>query len=218
MTGPRKYSHRVNPESRLPTRRARKKQRTRDAIEEAALALFERQGFRETTVLQIAEAADVAASTFFLHFPTKEDLVFAGHQVEADALIACLERPNRRTLDALRDYFQSARSRGDRDLWPRRAAIINSTPALSQEERSRWADFVRPAFIDSYADDLDEEPPLTGTRMLAAMTVAGMVELGRVDAEGGDVHATAELLLEQLELLYAAALDRSERQARAGST
>ena len=55
--------------------RARKKLKTRLAIQEHALRLFREQGYNETTVEQIAEAAEVSPSTFFRYFPTKEDVV-----------------------------------------------------------------------------------------------------------------------------------------------
>jgi AcrR family transcriptional regulator len=55
--------------------RERKKARTRAAIREHAMRLFHEQGYGETTVEQIAEAAEVAQSTVFRYFPTKEDLV-----------------------------------------------------------------------------------------------------------------------------------------------
>ncbi|BCJ48741.1 TetR family transcriptional regulator [Actinoplanes sp. NBRC 14428] len=58
-----------------PGLRERKKARTRAAIREHALRLFEAQGYAATTVDQIAEAADVSPSTFFRYYPTKEDLV-----------------------------------------------------------------------------------------------------------------------------------------------
>lgn len=52
-------------------RRERKKRELRGRIYEAARRLFVSQGFDATTVAQIAEAADVAQATFFLHFPSK---------------------------------------------------------------------------------------------------------------------------------------------------
>jgi AcrR family transcriptional regulator len=57
--------------------RERKKAKTRAAIRDHAMRLFDEQGYAATTVEQIAEAADVSPSTFFRYFPTKEDTVLA---------------------------------------------------------------------------------------------------------------------------------------------
>jgi AcrR family transcriptional regulator len=58
-----------------PGLRERKKARTRALIQEHALRLFEKQGYDETSVEQIADAAEVSPSTVFRYFPTKPDLV-----------------------------------------------------------------------------------------------------------------------------------------------
>lgn len=57
--------------------RERKKLRTRATLIEAAAELCERQGFDNTTVEQIAAAAEVSPRTFSRYFPTKEAVIFA---------------------------------------------------------------------------------------------------------------------------------------------
>ncbi len=56
-------------------RRARRKAELRARILRAALDLFARQGFFDTTIEQITEAADVGKGTFFNYFPTKEHVL-----------------------------------------------------------------------------------------------------------------------------------------------
>lgn len=58
-----------------PGLRERKKQRTREAISNAAFTLFEESGFDGVSVADIAAAAEVSKPTLFAYFPTKEDLV-----------------------------------------------------------------------------------------------------------------------------------------------
>jgi AcrR family transcriptional regulator len=70
--------------------RERKKQRTREAIQDHALRLYQEQGYAATTTEQIAAAAEVSPSTFFRYFPTKPDTVLYDRldPVFVDALLA----------------------------------------------------------------------------------------------------------------------------------
>ncbi|MBW8088486.1 TetR family transcriptional regulator [Streptomyces hygroscopicus subsp. hygroscopicus] len=98
-----------------PGLRERKKQRTRDAISDAAIALFVERGFNEVSVAQIAEAAEVSKRTLFAYFPTKEDLVvhrMADHETESARVVRA--RPaHTAPLDALRDHFLDGLRRRD---------------------------------------------------------------------------------------------------------
>lgn len=58
--------------------RQQKRSRSRDEFVHAALALFESQGFAETSIEEIAERAMLSASTFRRYFGTKEEVLFAG--------------------------------------------------------------------------------------------------------------------------------------------
>jgi AcrR family transcriptional regulator len=56
-------------------RRERRRTETRTRIFQAAMKLFARDGFVETKVESITQAADVAKGTFFNYFPSKEAIV-----------------------------------------------------------------------------------------------------------------------------------------------
>jgi len=81
----------------MTTLRDRKKERTRQALIDAAGKLFAEQGYERTTVADIAAAADIGTRTFFSYFASKEELVYP----EADARV-------RAAVDAI-----AARAPGD---------------------------------------------------------------------------------------------------------
>jgi AcrR family transcriptional regulator len=75
--------------------RDRKTRETRARITEAALGLFVRHGFEETTIDQIAGEAGVNRRTVFRHFATKEAILFDHLAVKRDYAMRRLEeRPH----------------------------------------------------------------------------------------------------------------------------
>ena len=68
------------------TLRERHALRTREALVSAAVELFDRHGFHETTVDEIAARADVAPRTFFRYFPTKEAVLFPDADAKCDRI------------------------------------------------------------------------------------------------------------------------------------
>jgi len=58
-----------------PSRRERRRLEIRERILEAAISLFETQGYDATTVNEISRHADIAYGTFFNHFPSKLHLL-----------------------------------------------------------------------------------------------------------------------------------------------
>nr|WP_232328304.1 TetR/AcrR family transcriptional regulator [Kibdelosporangium sp. MJ126-NF4]CEL20308.1 Transcriptional regulator, TetR family [Kibdelosporangium sp. MJ126-NF4]CTQ97534.1 Transcriptional regulator, TetR family [Kibdelosporangium sp. MJ126-NF4] len=90
--------------------RERKKARTKTTIQQHALRLFQERGYQATTVEQIAEAAEVAPSTVFRYFPTKEDLaVLDDYYSLADAMCGAVEAqpPDASPVAALRGAFKA---------------------------------------------------------------------------------------------------------------
>ncbi|MEV4439600.1 TetR family transcriptional regulator [Streptomyces sp. NPDC049577] len=89
--------------------RERKKERTRQALSDAAVALFLEHGFDKVSVADVAAAAEVSKPTLFRYFPAKEDLAlhrFADHQGEA-ARVVRARQAGRSPLAALRAHFHA---------------------------------------------------------------------------------------------------------------
>ncbi|MBU3705585.1 MAG: TetR family transcriptional regulator [Mycobacterium sp.] len=72
--------------------RERKKQRTRATIVEVAARLCAQQGYENTTVDQIAEAAEVSPRTFSRYFPSKEAVIGALIEETSDHVAQALAR------------------------------------------------------------------------------------------------------------------------------
>lgn len=77
-------------------RRAQRRAETERRLVESASALFVERGYAATTLTDVAEHADIAARTLYLHFPTKAELLLRciGLAIAGDTEpIALADRP-----------------------------------------------------------------------------------------------------------------------------
>jgi len=120
-------------------RRERKKQRTREALIDAAFQLFQAKGFEATTVEEIADEVDVSSRTFFRYFSSKEDVVLTFQEEQfATMLDALAARPaSEPVMTALRNASVSvirACENGDYGFDPERFGclqqMMETSPAV----------------------------------------------------------------------------------------
>ena len=113
--------------------RERKKARTREAIIDAAVALFEQEGYDETTVQQIAAAAEVSERTFFRYFDSKLDVVMGLKEQAEDVAALVADRPAQESpLEAMRQVVRQKMSDvlASEDVVVRQLRILMGTPSL----------------------------------------------------------------------------------------
>jgi AcrR family transcriptional regulator len=182
--------------------RERKKARTREALQEAAMALFTRQGFDGTTVEEIADACEVSPRTFFRYFPTKEDVLFADADTRRERLLAVLadepadEPPFAALQAAMRalavDY------RHDRAALVARSKVLEGSlqlQAYKAEHQHGWeaavVDALERRTVAAGAPVAREELQLLTALATAAMRVS--VDVWVADASGPDL----EVLLDR---------------------
>jgi AcrR family transcriptional regulator len=120
------------------TLRDRKRDRTRKALVDAAVELFELNGYHGTTIADIAAAADIGTRTFFGYFASKEEVLFPDTDGRVDAALTAIanrepgDRPVDVLLRALRDV---AGPEGQPDdmvdrLTALRVRLIRTVPAV----------------------------------------------------------------------------------------
>jgi AcrR family transcriptional regulator len=161
----------MEPASPSPGLRERKKQKTRDTISKVALDLFAERGYEQTTIAEIADAAEVSPRTIFAYFPSKEDILFCNQpQAEERLAQALRERPDGVTaLDALRDFIAGSLSPDHNEALRKR--IVASNETLQRNERARFAPFEQ-LMVEAIAEDLNAGPDDIRPQIVAAALTA----------------------------------------------
>jgi AcrR family transcriptional regulator len=175
-----------------------KAEETRGRILRAALGLFQKRGFAETTMREIAREAGVATGAAYYYFPSKEAIVMAFYwqtQQETDAVV---ER----------------RLKGIPELRSRVRALIE----LKLEQFRPYRDFLGALFRSAGDPSSPLSPFGEQTREIREQSIAHF----RRALEGSDVPVPADLAepLPYLLWLYQMGIilfwihDRSPRQSR----
>jgi AcrR family transcriptional regulator len=115
--------------------RERKKIRTREAIRRAAAQLIDSNGYSNTTVEQIADAAEVSSATFFRYFPTKGSALISNF-IDKVAVSALASQPAdlptsqafRRALEITQTTLAEDEWEFERTLW----RLVFSIPELRE--------------------------------------------------------------------------------------
>jgi len=199
--GPGRRSRRR--ERRGPTLREQRRQRTREAIVDAAAELFVERGFDHVSVMEIAQRAGVVEKTVFNHFPVKEGLVFeADPPMRAALLDAVRRRPAGESVAAAAGGFvvaavsqlgSPAAAQGVAEM----ARVIGGSRTLQARERE-----ILGTLTDTLAEQITLETRATGSELepwLAANAVLGLysalLELARDRVLAGE---SGPELVEQL--------------------
>lgn len=129
-----------------PGLRERKKAKMRALIQEHALRLFRENGYDETSVEDIAEAAEVSPSTVFRYFPTKPDLVIYDDLDERMIEAFRAQPPEFNAIQTLRASFRSEYWRmiaEQLDVQREREQLLRSVPELQAAMLGEFARTLR---------------------------------------------------------------------------
>ena len=178
--------------------RERKKQRTKAAIGNAALQLFLERGFEETTVAEIAAAADVSPRTFFSYYATKEEAAFSGREEDLSEMRERIagRAPGESVIQAIRGWAIDLMSDPDFSdrLEVQRRKLIRETPALAAYESAHIDVRFRGIVGTAVAEDLGIEASALAPRMVAAAASAALRAMVDFYAETDAGHEPEQLL------------------------
>ncbi|MEV7601560.1 TetR/AcrR family transcriptional regulator [Kitasatospora sp. NPDC089797] len=188
--------------------RERKKERTRQAISEAAVALFLERGFDQVSVADVAAAAEVSKPTLFSYFASKEDLVvhrFADHQ-EQSADVVRGRTGGEPVLEALRRDFLDGLARhdpvtglNDHPQVLAFTALVYGTPSLAARVGAYTAR-AEQSLVKALREAPDLAPPheltaqLLAAQVTATQRVLALHNWRRIRQDGrtaDDLHAEA---------------------------
>ncbi|MDN3246246.1 TetR/AcrR family transcriptional regulator [Streptomyces sp. ZSW22] len=187
----------------VPTgRRERKKAATRQKIADTALRLFLERGYEAVGIRDVAAEADVAVTTLFAHFASKEALVFERDPDFERRLTEAVtgRAPDEPLMSALRREVQAlvahCAAPGAAPVW----RMIDASPALRQYEESMMA-----RHADSLAAALAADLGLPGTTTACRAIARFVVDARALAREADDPRAAVDEIFRMIEAAWEAA-------------
>lgn len=183
-------------------RRERKKAATRQKIADTALRLFLERGYDAVGIRDVAAEADVAVTTLFSHFPSKEALVFErDDDFERRLTRAVAERaPGEPLMPALRREILSlvrhCTAAGADPIW----RMIGESPALRQYEES-----MRLRHAESLATAIGADPELSRTPTACRTIARFVIDAYSLARESADPDAAVDEIFGMIEGAWAVA-------------
>ena len=186
-------------------------ERTRDALRRAALVRFLAQGVEDTSAEQIAADAGVSLRTFYRHFASKHDLLFADYDAGLHWFRAALAA--RSPDESLIDAVQSAIMARPYDDWAVTQTALLRAQELEPGRIVRHMRQVEAELAEAIEEHLTaEDPPAPGTDQRMHITVTarciaaavfGAMEVWMVGSDGAErsLPELARLCREALEAL-----------------
>ncbi|WP_236600768.1 TetR family transcriptional regulator [Ktedonobacter sp. SOSP1-85] len=167
----------LHDESQQMSLRERKKRLAQATIEEAALRLFQQQGYEHTSVQDIAEVVMMSPRTFFRYFASKEEVLFGPmHAALSDGLrflqhAAPTESPHaalRATFECLASQYQQQRA-----SFLLRYQVAVQTPSIASVYLYALME-TEPAICEALCSRLESVPNRHEIRFLVAIYMTAL--------------------------------------------
>ena len=161
------------------TRRERRSSELRQRLFSAAIQLFARKGYSETTVEDITNAADVGKGTFFNYFPSKDHILLAFGEMQLEKLHASVEEA-RQSNEPMPVFLRTLRAR-------------------MTEEPSRNPAIVR-TILQAHLSSLPVREAMARNHTRAQALLSQLIQLGqdrgevRKDLSASELHELAQLI------------------------
>ncbi|MFJ1577859.1 TetR/AcrR family transcriptional regulator [Streptomyces sp. NPDC088182] len=190
----------------LTGRRERKKAATRQKIADTALRLFLERGFDAVGIRDVAAEADVAVTTVFSHFASKEALVFERDEdFELRLARAVTGRaPDEPLIPALRREVEALVRHCTADSATPIWRMIDASPALREYEES-----MRLRHAEALAAAIAADPGLSRTTTACRTIARFVIDAYALAREAADPQAALDEIFRMVEAAWAVTLDRS---------